>query len=292
MRTTLTALFVFLLTCPTSPADAQTLSVEIDAEFELEAPLEHAETQLGAPAVVVVRPLEDEDLDDQRPMYDRGAQAYEHVGSVAVAHASPAERAQGEDADTEGSVGLRWLVEGIDFGGPELTLSSPEIQAVRGATVPTSAIGTATIGGAGIELGMRAADYLRGPELHIDVAGGELGEDWHPVEGVDGFEMRPSSLFMIRAELAVGLQVPLGPVTPYLLARGAVGLAVMKVEVRHRDLGDLGNEETEFGFAQLGLEAGLSIEFGDGSTLDLAYRGSFLGAVSHGAILGVGFHGE
>jgi len=148
-------------------------------------------------------------------------------------------------------------------------------------------------GGATIAVGMRAVGYLRGPELRLSIGGGDIDGPWGPaVGGPAGMELRITSMFFVRGELALGLQLPLGPVTPYVQAIGSVGGAFVDVDLRDERLGRLGGETIEAALFGAGLEAGVDVEVEDGISLGFAFRANFVGTPMIGGTFRFGFTGE
>ena len=90
----------------------------------------------------------------------------------------------------------------------------------------------------------------------------------------------------------MGVQVELGPVVPYVLARASVGGAFLDVNVRDDRLGRLGTEHADALLLQAGIEAGVEIHTHDGLVVGGAFRGSFAGTPSYGGVLSLGFVSE
>ena len=128
-------------------------------------------------------------------------------------------------------------------------------------------------------------------ELRLGLGGGDIGGDYAPVQ-LGGMTLAVQSIFYLRAELALGLQLPLGPVTPYVVATGSVGLALIDVAVHEDRLGGLGTETLDAGLFGAGLEAGVDVEIDDGMALGFAFRGSFVGTPSLGGTFRVSWGGE
>src|SRR5690606_21447455 len=132
---------------------------------------------------------------------------------------------------------IGFWAESIDLRSAGLTLAAPEVEALTGTHLDASWAGNAplaqaVVGGVGIHVGMRAYELLRGPELRLMIGGGDVSGPWAPAPGAAILELATQSLFVVPLEAAIGLQVPLGPVVPYVLGRAGVGLAVADVSVR------------------------------------------------------------
>lgn len=273
----------FLMACLLAPlAHAQTLTVELEAE--LEAPVAPS-----AGPVVVVRPEGDARLaipvEPPPPVYTTPAVATE-----------PAPYAPSESSGLELWGGLALNVEGMDLSGLSLDLGDPEVAALAGLSLDQAWAGRASMrevvtGGVALHVGMRAMGFLRGPELRLALGGGEIDGEAMPI-AVDGFQLAAQSMFYLRAELAFGLQVPLGIVTPYVVAIGSAGVAFVDVAVSEARLGALGTETIEAGLFGAGLEAGIDVEVEDGIALGFAFRGNFVGSPSLGGAFRVSWGGE
>lgn len=274
---------LLLLSLVAPVARAQTLTVELDAVVEEAAPMAPS-----AGAVVIVRP----DVADARV----AVPAAPPPPVYGAPSAPPAPPPADEDVPIEAWGGLMLNVEGMDLTGLSLDLSDPEVAALSGLSLGPDWGGRAAMsevitGGVAIHAGMRAAGFLRGPELRLGLGGGEIDGEPVPVQ-VDGFSLAVQSVFYLRAELALGLQLPLGPVTPYVVATGSVGVAFLDVAVQEGRLGGLGTETLEAGLFAAGLEAGVDVEIEDGCALGFAFRGSFVGAPSLGGAFRVSWGGE
>lgn len=203
---------------------------------------------------------------------------------------------QSDDSDVAGYGGLGMWMEQMNLGSEGLTLSDPEVEALTGVHLDAgwagnSALAQALVGGVSINVGMRAHEYIRGPELRIMVGGGDIGGDWVQAPGSE-LELSIQSVALVRLEAALGVQVPLGPVVPYVLGRAAAGGAIIDVGVRHPTLGGLGTEHVDTGVLELGMEAGIGFRLAPGFELGVAFRATFLGAESLGGMLTLGFDGS
>jgi hypothetical protein len=200
-----------------------------------------------------------------------------------------------EHPELEGSIFVGFALEGIDTSGLRLSANAPEIRALDGLTLEPGWAGLGPdaqlFGSLAFGVGMRAHGYLRGPELRVFLGGGSADGPWTPAQGTD-LELSMRGAFIARGELAVGLQLPLGAVTPYALLRAGVGGAWLSIDVRDERLGELGTESFHTLLADVGVDVGMDVEFGGGTTLGFVVRGNFLGAESFGGMMTLGFHGE
>ena len=274
----LAACFTLASLCLAPAAHAQTLTIELEAALDAPAP-----AYPGAPAVVVVRPEDDARVATAPVAPDEPTLA-------------PARASSGSDPELWGGLSLH--LEGMDLSGLDLRFGRPRVEALGGLALDADWSGRDRLrevftGGALLHLGMRAGGFLRGPELRFGLGGGQLAEaEGLAAQGAEGFTFAPRSVFFLRAELAVGLQVPLGPVTPYLVATGSVGVAWLDLEVREARLGGLGAETIEAGLFGAGLEAGLDVTVERGVAMGFALRATFGGAPAIGGAYRVSWGGE
>lgn len=199
--------------------------------------------------------------------------------------------------DVSGYSGLGMWFEQMNLATLGMTLSRPEVEALEGVRLDAQWEGNiplqqAVLGGAGLHVGMRAHGFLRGPEIRVMIGGGDIDGGWAPAPGVEGLELSIQSVFLVRLEAAMGVQVPLGPVVPYVMGRAAVGGAIVNVAVRDQRLGRLGTEHVDAVTLELGVEAGVGFRLTPGLELGVAFRGSFLGTQSLGMLLTLGFDGS
>lgn len=207
------------------------------------------------------------------------------------------EPAQEPREDVSGYSGLGMWFEQMNLATLGMTLSRPEVEALEGVRLDAQWEGNiplqqAVLGGAGLHVGMRAHGFLRGPEIRLMLGGGDIDGGWAPAPGVEGLELSIQSVFLVRLEAAMGVQVPLGPVVPYVMGRAAVGGAIVDVAVRDQRLGRLGTEHVDAVTLELGVEAGVGFRLTPGLELGVAFRGSFLGTQSLGMLLTLGFDGS
>lgn len=204
--------------------------------------------------------------------------------------------ARDERDDVAPFVALGFWGEQMNLSGARLTFGRPEVQAVQGLVLGEDWAGAAALaeqglGGVSLDVGVRAAEFLRGPELRLMFGGGDVNGAYAPT-GVEGIEVALQSAATFRIEAAIGLQVPLGPVVPYVLGRAAIGGVWIDVGVRDARLGELGTETLELATYELGVEAGVAFRVVAGVELGVAFRASFLRNESLGGVMTIGFDGS
>lgn len=301
MRSSFGSLLVLVLSSLPVAAAAQTLTIEVDATVE-GAPA-------AAPPVALARPSEPRDggeapvvvLVPAPEVVERPAVAPERP---VVIEPAPLPRPVVEEPaheetsnDAQAFVGLSGWAEQMNLSGLGLTLAAPEVQALSGVQLSSDwagmgALRSPTVGGIALAVGMRAQQFIRGPELRFYLGGGDVSGPWAPAPGVEGMELAVQSVLVFRAEVALGVQLPLGPVTPYVLGIASVGGAWIDLGVRDARLGELGTETVDALMLQLGIEAGLAFQIAPEVELGAAFRGSFLGVESYGGVVTLGFDSE
>lgn len=289
------AVLVVMASMPRA-ASAQTLTIEVEATVEapaapavapaprvVEQPIIVVPSSPSPPPVVIVRPLEDPVVREDVPV---PAPAPPPVVT------EPAPEHPDDGGLNYGALGA-WA-EQMNLSQLGLTFGDPEVHVLRGVHLDASwagnrALSGQTLGGVVLTTGKHWDGFFRGPEARFYVGGAEIDGPWAAAPGVDGMELQIQSAIVFRAEVALGLQIPLGPVTPYVMGRGAVGGAWIDVGVRDARLGNLGTETLDAVMLELGIEAGATIQLGAGLELGAAFRGSFLGVESYGGVLTLGF---
>ena len=195
--------------------------------------------------------------------------------------------------DAEGvfpTVGV--FVDTVDPGAFRLRFRDPEIRALAGASVDGDAMramGRRAAGGLVVAQTLRPTPFLRLPEFRLYLGGGGLSGDTSPATMDPRLGLRPTHFFMSRFEVAVGLQVPLGPVTPHVLLRGARARYAMTVQVEDEQLGRLGTERIAAGRWEAGFEAGIEVRPTDYASIALTYRRGWVGPARHGGSVNVAF---
>jgi hypothetical protein len=178
------------------------------------------------------------------------------------------------------------FVDVLDLGGLELQFDEAEVAALGGARLDAAELGARTTGGVSLGVGGRLVRWVRLPELLFSIGGGTVDGRWQQLGGqAAGLEVRATSLFLFRVELAAGIQIPLRHVRPYALGRLAGAYYAVGAEVRHASLGGLGSESVGDWALELGTEVGVAISIGDGLELDIGWRACWYGTPGHGVTL-------
>jgi hypothetical protein len=310
MTSTIRGIFVAIsLIAVPAAASAQTLTFEIEADL---GPAPAPQRALPPPSPVVVVPAPEpvyvspSGEEVPRPLPSTRAlppvvvlpPAPPPMRNAELSSATPpepSEEARGEE-DIAVYMGLPVVVERMRLDGFELSFRGPEIQALRGVEIPLewagrTALRDPVLGGGGLAFGIRAVEFLRGPELRLTVAGAELDGPWEPMASANpDLELSVRSAIVFRSELALGVQIPIGPVVAYALGRVAVGAASFELGVRDARLGELGTEIVDSVLLEAGVEAGIEFRVALGITLGFAFRAGInqAGGESIGGVFTIG----
>lgn len=231
-----------------------------------------------------------EDLDPQQP--DPQAQVVVEDLSRAPHQPHPAlDPSRGRMVGTFGFFG-----SGFDPHARRWSLSDAEIAALDGAAIPDAMLADhARYGGFAWGSGFRPLPWLRLPELRVAFGGGDHATRWTPI-GEQGLEGAITRSFLLRLELLAGVEVDLGPVTPFARVYGGVGMHSAKLKVRDTTLGALGSERIVAFAGDVGVELGFNVFFTDDDDervgLMVAYRHGLVGAEGHGAFVGLAILGK
>lgn len=184
---------------------------------------------------------------------------------------------------------------GFDPRARSWRLNGAEIAAADGATISNELLARhARYGGVSWGSGFRPLSWLRLPELRIAFGGGDHPTRWAPL-GDQGLESAVTRSFLLRLELLAGVEVDLGPITPFARIYGGVGMHSAKLRVRDATLGELGSERIVSFAGDVGVELGLNVFFDEDEErvgLMFAYRRGFHGAEGHGAFIGLAILGK
>jgi hypothetical protein len=231
-----------------------------------------------------------EDLDPQRP--DPPAQVVVEDLSRAPNQPHPAlDPSRGRMVGTFGFFG-----SGFDPRARRWGLGDSEIGALDGAPIPDAMLADrARYGGVAFGSGFRPLSWLRLPELRVAFGGGDHPTRWTPI-GEQGLEGAITRSFLLRLELLAGVEVDLGPITPFARVYGGVGMHSAKLKVRDAALGALGSERVVAFAGDVGVELGFDVFFtedqGERVGLRFAYRRGLVGAEGHGAFVGLAIQGK
>lgn len=185
---------------------------------------------------------------------------------------------------------------GFDPHARRWSLSDSEIGALDGAAIPDAMLADhARYGGFTFGSGFRPLPWLRLPELRVAFGGGDHATRWTPI-GEQGLEGAITRSFLLRLELLAGVEVDLGPITPFARVYGGVGMHSAKLKVRDTALGALGSERIVAFAGDVGIELGFDVFFtedqGERVGLRFAYRRGLVGAEGHGAFVGLAIQGK
>ncbi len=251
----------------------------------------------GAQAVLVVT---DDAIGGERvvlPQTDERIAASRSVVTVRAPDEDDAdEETEEPEHDIDGYVGFSAWVENMNLSQLGFTMHRPEVEALTGVHLGRQWAGNApmasrTFGGVSLAVGLRCRGFLRGPELRLRVGGGDIDGPWAAAAGSSGIELSLRSALIFQAEASVGVQLPLGPVTPYVVGIASAGGVWVDVGERVDGLGRLGSDTVDAAILQLGTEAGLSIDVAPGVELSAAFRAGLLGVRSYGGMITLGFDG-
>lgn len=185
---------------------------------------------------------------------------------------------------------------GFDPHARRWSLSDSEIGALDGAAIPDAMLADhARYGGFTFGSGFRPLPWLRLPELRVAFGGGDHATRWTSI-GEQGLEGAITRSFLLRLELLAGVEVDLGPITPFARVYGGVGMHSAKLKVRDTTLGALGSERIVAFAGDVGVELGFDVFFTDHDDervgLMVAYRRGLVGAEGHGAFVGLAILGK
>jgi len=179
--------------------------------------------------------------------------------------------------------------DSADIGRLDLRFDDPEVAGLGGTAIDAGpALRSALAWGVVMATSARPTPWLVLPELRLYFGGASLDAPWAAPEGAPvGIEARAESVLLVRGELAGGVELPLGPVRPFVLGKVAYTGYFISTAVRHEELGRLGDETIDDGVWELGVECGVSIDVSDSVRLDAAWRRSLTGARGDGVIVAV-----
>jgi hypothetical protein len=175
----------------------------------------------------------------------------------------------------------------------EIEVSGAEVELLNGVHME-GMLGSTVAGGLSFGVGGRLLRCIRLPEVSLTLGGARIDGGWFELSDQRrGVSMRPTSAFIARFEVALGFEIPIPYLRPYLLGRAAGALYVFGADVRDERLGALGREYASGGGWDLGTEAGLSIPVSNGLAINIGWRATWYGATGHGvSITLTGSRGE
>ncbi len=186
---------------------------------------------------------------------------------------------------------MRWgvFMEELSLGSLGLAFDHPEVNAIDGATVPLAEPwGSPLVGGFNFGSGARPLPWLRLPEISLSIGGGSADGAWVAMtDGSGDFQARLTSMLLLRAEVAGGVELDLGPIRPFALGRIGVAGYFVDADIRHAELGDLGTETLSTAAFETGFDVGLAIRIADNFHVTAQWRETFGDARWRGAMIGI-----
>jgi hypothetical protein len=186
---------------------------------------------------------------------------------------------------------MRWgiFVDELSLGSLGLAFDNPEINALDGAQISLSEPwGSPIVGGFNFGSGARPLPWLRIPEISLSIGGGSPDGAWVGMaDGSSDFEARLTSMLLLRAELAGGIELDLGPIRPFALGRVGVAGYFVDADIRHADLGDLGTETLSTAAFETGFDVGVAIRIADDFHVTAQWRETFGDARWRGGMVGI-----
>jgi len=193
----------------------------------------------------------------------------------------------------DGIAWMRWgiFVEELSLSSLGLTFESPEVNVLDGGAVPLAEPWASPIvGGFHFGSGARPLPWLRLPEISLSIGGGSPDGAWVPTtagEGAGEFEARLTSMLLLRAELAGGVELDLGPVRPFAMGRVGVAGYFVDADIRHADLGDLGTETLSTAAFETGFDVGVALRIHDNLHVTATWRETFGDSRWRGGLIGL-----
>jgi hypothetical protein len=188
----------------------------------------------------------------------------------------------------------------VAYGGWELSFDVASLAGLRltqagAARAPelarTAALqpgGDVVLAVASMLVGVRPVPWLRVPELRLSVGGGDYEDraaSWS--DGAQDADAALGTLFFIRAEVAAGVELPLGELAIFALGHVAIAGYFLDARLDHAVAGDLGAATLAEDAWELGWTAGLAGHVGGGVYFTASYRHVHTGAESNSVRFGV-----
>ncbi|RLB46768.1 MAG: hypothetical protein DRJ42_26915 [Deltaproteobacteria bacterium] len=192
-------------------------------------------------------------------------------------------------AEHESIAWSRWgiFVEELSLSSLGLAFSDPEVNALEGSTAPVAEPwGSPIVGGFHFGGGARPLPWLRLPEFSLSIGGGAPDGEWVPM-GEGDFQARLTSMVLLRAEVAGGVEVDLGPLRPFAMARIGVAGYFVDVDVVHGELGSLGTETLSSAQFETGFDVGVAFRIGEDVHLTATWRETFGDSRWRGGLIGL-----
>ncbi len=144
------------------------------------------------------------------------------------------------------------------------------------------------LGGLSVVLGARPFPWLRIPELRLSFGGGDYESEaasWR--DGTQAMDASLGSVFVVRAELGGGFEIPIDDFAIYAMGHVALAGYFMEARLVHPSAGDLGVQTLAEDAWEVGWTVGFSGHIGDGVRLNASYRHVHTGMESDQVRFGV-----
>jgi hypothetical protein len=182
---------------------------------------------------------------------------------------------------TLGYVGWELAFDVVSLGALRFTQAGPERAGEMAREAGVRPPGETVLAGATLLVGVRPVPWLRLPELRLSFGGGDYERrlaTWS--DGTRQGDASLESLFFLRAEVAAGVELPMGDVAIYALGHVAIAGYFLDARLTHAT-GDLGTAQLAEDAWELGWTAGIAGHLGGGVYLSAAYRHVHTGAEGH-----------
>ncbi len=288
------ALLFFLLLPGIAAAQAEAVDVDVDVGVDVEVIEEGDGGDPTEPRILTVRQPPREpgpsELTVYQPPPEPEVIVVEAIHDPPPPHPHP-HGLPPEEKHEEAIAWMHWgiFVEEISLGSLGLAFDAPEVNALDGAQVPLAEPwGSPIVGGFRFGSGARPLPWLRIPEISLSIGGGSPDGAWVGMaDGAPDFQARLTSMLLLRAELAGGVELDLGPIRPFALGRVGVAGYFVDAEVRHADLGELGTETLSTAAFETGFDVGVAIRLVDGLHVTAQWRETFGDARWRGGMIGL-----
>jgi hypothetical protein len=170
---------------------------------------------------------------------------------------------------------------------PDSPSTVPEIE--RGAHLTNVGSGFDHVfGGFTFGVGYRPVPWLRLPDVQLawgysDFGGRQVGLEG----GAQSLTGTMRDVWMVRAQLAAGLDLDLSPIRLYALGHVGVGGYFAQVEVAGSSIGGLGTHTYSALSLEAGWTVGMEIEIADGLAYTLGYRHVHTGVEQNTFFVGI-----
>lgn len=183
---------------------------------------------------------------------------------------------------TLGYVGWELAFDVVSLEALRFTQAGPERASEAAREAGVQPPGETVLAGATLIAGVRPVPWLRLPELRLTFGGGDYERrlaSWS--DGTQEADASLESVFFLRAEVAAGIELPMGDVAIYALGHVAIAGYFLDARLSHATAGDLGTAQLAEDAWELGWTAGIAGHLGQGVYLSAAYRHVHTGAEGH-----------